>query len=129
MSLGLVKISTPRFGRAVPATDWESILREERVSRLVGNRIRIVRDANNQVWQETTFESNGRITDRAYARPIAPDILILLRLNFREQVSQGQRANALMIQEAMLSTVTIEPVNTSSGPQMQGKKPSQSRNP
>ncbi len=106
----LEKISGPRFERAGPG-EWEAILREERVSMTSGNRVSIIQDSIGRDWQETVVEANGRIKARSFLRPVAPNTLILLRLNFGDHIEDPERVKALTVQARMRDAFIITSAN------------------
>jgi len=107
IDLLVVKISNPRFDCSVSSQEWQKILQEERVSvPITGEkRVSVTLDQASREWLEAIVEKGNLVSGRSYIRPIAPNLLVLLRLDFGDHVTPKQRVEALEVQRAMLNVL------------------------
>lgn len=107
MDLQLLKLSAPRFTRPQPPSEWQTIFREERVSILQEVQTQNIRDRLGRDWQKATVGNVGRLEARSFIRPIGPDVLIVLHLNFEPQASDEMRETAISLQDRMLEAISV----------------------
>jgi hypothetical protein len=113
IDLVIVKIGKPRFAEVVKPDYWSQILKEEGVSIPMpySELEQVVLDCSGRKWLETIVEKEEKITARSYVRPIGPDLLLLLRINFMRHVTEKQRTEGMATQSKILESLAISREN------------------
>lgn len=114
-------IPNSRFVRGVPSSDWLRVLSEERfggVSSLPAER-KIVTDASGREWIYVYCEGGLPEITRTYIRPIAPDLVLVLRANLESGYTGTQSTDSTEVLTRIRDGIKIVETANSGGDKSQ----------